>query len=137
MATQEDAIKAVQDKILTVSGINAAPDYAPEQLGGAFPFSVAYPSTGNHSAAVPGVRKFLGSIIIEIHVARKHLPTDIQSVIGFGDSIPAALLADPTLGGVINTFSDIDQEFVELNWGDTQTLGYRFTMNGVKIETNL
>ena len=136
--SQKAAVLAAQAIVRAVSGILAAPDYPPEQMGNSyFPFVVAYPGDGTHAFGVPGERLFLGQIVVEVHVARKDLPNAVQGVIEFGDTIPAALMADSTLVGVVDTFGSVDQTFGELNWGDTQTLGYRFTMQDVKIRTDL
>lgn len=130
------------DIVATVSGIREAPDYAPEQLN-SFPFAVAFPSEGTHQFSVPGERLFLGNIILEIHVTRTDLPNAIMESIGFGDTIPNALFAftktagSLPLNGTCDTFENITQTFGELNWGDTQTLGYRFTITNIKARTNL
>lgn len=139
---QEDAILQVVSIISGLSGIKSAPDYAPEQINGdMFPFAVAYPGTGEHIVGTlvnnTGERKFLGSIVLEIHVARSDLPTAIQASIGFGDSVPNILLKNPTLNGRISTFASITQTFGELDWGDTKTLGYHFVINGVKQLTTI
>lgn len=136
MGTQLAVIQAIQDTVITVTGIREAPDYPPEQIND-FPFAVAFPAEGVHSFSVPGERLFLGSAILEIHVSRADLPTAVENSIGFGDSIPAALMADPTLSGTCDTFEDIQQFFGALNWGDIQTIGYRFTIRNIKIRTNL
>ena len=140
MATQEDAIKAVQDIIGALSGIHGAPDYPPENLN-VFPFVVAYPGDGQHFVGTlvnnTGERKFLGQIIVELHVARKDLPTAVRASIGFGDSIPNLLLKNPTLNSTVSTFRAITQTFGELDWGDTPTLGYRFILEDVKIHTTI
>lgn len=139
---QEDAILEVVNIISDLTGIKSAPDYPPEQINGdMFPFAVAYPGNGVHTVGTlvnnTGERKFLGQIVVEVHVARFNLPTDVQASIGFGDSIPNILLKDPTLNGRISTFGSISQVFGELNWGDTKTLGYQFILNDVKQLTTI
>lgn len=142
MGTQLEIIQAVMDIVGQVSGIREAPDYPPEQLSD-FPFAVAFPGEGDHRFGVPGERLFLGSVILEIHVSRVDLPVAVQNAIGFGDTIPNALMkfvktpgALP-LNGAADVFEDILQTFGELNWGDTQTLGYRFTITKIKARSNI
>ena len=142
MSTQEDAILEVVSIVSQVSGIKSAPNYPPEQINGdMFPFAVAYPGNGTHIVGTlvnnTGERKFLGEIVIEIHVARLDLPSAVQASIGFGDSIPNILLKNPTLNGTISTFTSITQTFGELDWDSTKTLGYRFILNGVKQLTTI
>jgi hypothetical protein len=145
VGTQLQIIQAVMDLVGAVGGIKEAPDYPPEQLN-SFPFAVAFPSEGTHKIAVPGERMFLGNIILELHVSRVDLPNAVMESIGFGDTIPAALFAYSTsntsplnlpLKGTCDTFESIAQTFGELNWGDTQTLGYRFTITNIKARTNV
>ncbi len=141
MGTQLQIIQAIMDIVGAVSGIKEAPDFAPEQLN-SFPFAVAFPSEGKHSFSVPGERLFLGNVILEIHVSRVDLPNAVMQSIGFGDTIPAALMNFTASGalplkGTCDTFEEISQTFGELNWGDTQTLGYRFTITNIKARTNL
>jgi hypothetical protein len=135
--TQLQIVQAVQDIVSAVSGIREAPDYPPEQLGD-FPFAVAFPGEGVHSFGVVGERLFLGNIILEIHVSRVDLPFAVENVIGFGDTIPNALMkfivtaGGQCLNGTADTFENITQTFGQLNWGETQTLGWRFTLTNVK-----
>ena len=141
MGTQLQIIQAIMDIVAAVPGIREAPDYPPEQLAD-FPFAVAFPSEGTHNFAVPGERLFLGNVILEIHVSRVDLPLAVQNSIGFGDTIPNALMNFTTagslpLGGTADTFENIQQTFGELNWGDRQTLGYRFTITNIKARSNL
>ena len=138
--TQQAAILAVVDIVGAISGIQEAPDYPPENIS-VFPFAVAYPGDGEHIVGTlvnsTGERKFLGQIVVEVHVARADLPSAVQSSIGFGDSVPNALLKNPTLNGTVSTFQSITQTFGELDWDEVKTLGYRFIINGVKIQTTI
>jgi hypothetical protein len=136
MGTQLQIIQAIMDAVAQVSGIREAPDYPPEQLSD-FPFAVAFPSEGTHNFGVVGERMFLGNVILEVHVSRVSLPLAVENSIGFGDTIPNKLMTDPTLGGTCDTFENIAQTFGELNWGDTQTLGYRFTLVNIKARSNI
>ncbi len=142
MATLDDAIGEIQADIRALDGIRAAPDYAPEQMN-AFPFSVVYPGSGEFTSDVPGGMKGLHSITIELHVARKDLPRDIAKAMPFVQSIPNALLkavatqGGDRFGGTIDTFGRITYEFGPLDWGATQTIGWRFRMEGVKIKGDI
>jgi hypothetical protein len=142
MGTQLQIIQAVMDIVGAVSGIREAPDYPPEQLSD-FPFAVCFPGEGTHSFSVPGERLFLGNVILEVHVSRVDLPVAVQNSIGFGDTIPNALMkftvttGSLPLNGACDTFENVTQTFGELGWGDTQTLGYRFTITNIKARTTL
>jgi len=134
--TLQSVINAIQDACLAVSGIKGAPDYAPEAIN-VFPFVTTYPGEGTLQFGTVDEMKALHDVIVEVHVARKDLPFDIQAVSGYVDSIPAALLSDPTLAGTCDTFQSIRYQFSVLGWGTQQTIGYRFRVLGVKIRTTL
>lgn len=136
MGTQLQIIQAVMDLVGSVSGIREAPDFPPEQLSD-FPFAVAFPGEGTHKFGVVGERMFLGNVVLELHVSRVDLPVAVQNSIGFGDTIPNKLMANPTLNDTADVFENVTQTFGELNWGDTQTLGYRFTITNIKARTNI
>ena len=132
----QTVIDEVQAICRTVSGIKGAPSYAPEQIN-LYPFAVAYPGDGEVEFGALGEMKALHNVIVEVHVARKDLPVDLQRVSGFVDSIPAALMDDPTLGGSCDTFQSIRYRFSQLGWGGVETIGYRFTVVNVKVRTEL
>jgi hypothetical protein len=136
MATLQDAINAIQDVVGGVSGIRSAPDYAPDQLS-TFPFALAFARTGTFEVGPVGMGKGLHTIVVEVHVARKDLPRDIQAAMAFSDAVPLALLADTTLGGVVSTFTNIRYEFGPMLWGKLETLGFRFYVEGIKLQTGL
>jgi hypothetical protein len=142
MGTQLQIVDAVMAIVGQVTGIKEAPTKPPEQAAD-FPFAVAWPGEGTHGSGVVGERKFIGNVILEIHVSRVDLPVAYENVIGFGDSIPNALLkfmithgALP-LNGTADTFEDIQQTFGELGYGDTPTIGFRFTIRNIKARTNI
>jgi hypothetical protein len=133
-----DAIAQVQTTVLTVTGIKAAPSVPPEQLSGEFPFSVAYPGEGNWTEAVAGLKQILAAIVVEIHFQRGDLPSDVTAALGYGDSIPNALfkkLGTDKFGGTISAFSNIRYTFGSMDWGSIKTIGWRFFLEGVKIQS--
>jgi hypothetical protein len=135
MATLQDAIAYVQTLVGGVSGIRAAPEYPTEDIN-IFPFAMAYSGGGTWEISA-GRAKGLHTIVIEIHVARQDLPRDTHALMAFSDSIPQALLSDPTLGGNIATFGTIRYTFGQLGWAGIQTLGFRFYIDNVKMEAAL
>ena len=132
--TLQSAISAVQAIVGAISGIRKAPDYPPEQLN-VFPFAVAYSGGGNWTFGPAGDKRGLHNIVVEIHIQRKDLPRDVSTAMGYSDSIPNNLMKSPTLSGTCDTFAGISYTFGALNYGETQTLGFRFTITGVKIQS--
>ena len=140
MTTLQQAIDAIQDDLGALTGIRGAPDEPPEKIT-VFPFIVVYASSGEWRSDVPGNKIGLHVITIEIHVARKDLPRDVEKAMAYSESIPNAMLkAVATVGGdkfasTISTFSRITYTFGPMDWGDLKTLGFRFRLEGVKMQS--
>ena len=126
MATLQQAIAAIQAKALALEGMREAPDYAPEQLN-VFPFAVTYAGSGRWEQ-MAGWKRGLHTVVTEIHIARKDLPRDISTAMPYCETFPNSLLADPTLGGVIDAINDVSYVFGPLDWGQTKTIGFRFSI---------
>jgi hypothetical protein len=135
MSDVDDVIKGIMDIVGAVSGIRAAPDYPPESIN-VFPFAVCYPGTGRIIIEPAGVMKGLHEIVLEIHVARKDLSRDVQAAIPFVDSIPLALCGDVTFGGTTSTWGAIRYQFMPLGWNGVETIGWRFWIESVKVQTS-
>lgn len=134
MADLSAVIAQVATKLAAVSGIRKAPANPEEQMN-VFPFAVVYPGDGESTFGVPGERLSLDSIVIEVHIARKDLPRDVATSLPFADSVPNALMSDMITtqwAGTIDTFESIGWTFTSLGWGGIETLGFRFTVNGIK-----
>ena len=134
--TLQAVITAAQALVATIPGILQAPAYAPEQIS-EFPFSVAYAGDGSWEFGAGGGMKGLLSVVIEIHVARLDLPTDLSLVMGFADLVPAKLLATPTISGTCSTFEKIDYSFSPMGYGAVETIGFRFVIQNIKLLSNL
>lgn len=134
--TVQAAVIALQELVGDVTGIKGAPSYPPDSLN-IFPVAAAYPAQGSLNFGVAGEMKGLHNLVVEVHVRRTNLATDVQAVIGYIDSVPDAVMADPTLSGTVSTFERIDYTFGKLSWGDQETFGIRFTLVNVKIRSDL
>lgn len=134
--TIQAAIGGLQAIVGAVTGIKGAPSYAPEQLGVDM-VAVCYPGEGEISIRVASEMQGLHDLVLEIHAARKNLPTDIAALIGFGDTVPKAILNDTTLGGNADTFGSIGYKFGTMTYNGQPTIGWRFTVKAVKIRSNL
>ena len=131
-------IAEIQDEVGSVTGIRVAPDYPPDDLS-IFPFAVCYPAMGTLIQEPPELMTGLHDIVIEIHVARKDLPRDVESVIGYVDTIPLELFGAiyNSAFSTIRTFEQIDYTFGVLDWtgtGEGTTIGWRFTLRAVKTQ---
>ena len=128
------AIDDVQNTVAGLTGIRAAPHEPPESLN-VYPFCVAYAGSGSWEYGPMGDKKGIQNIVLELHVARKDLARDIAAAMAYCESIPNAIMADPTLGGTVNTISGpIVYTFGALSWAGTDTLGFRWTIP-VKLQS--
>lgn len=133
--TTQAVIEKVQDIIGALAGISAAPDYPPDSLN-AYPFVLAYQGAAEYKYNTPQDMKTLTNIDIELHISRKNLPTDVKRAMQFADTIPAALLADTTLGGTCSTFELVlSTGLIPMTYAGTETIGIRFTLQNVKLLT--
>ena len=132
--TLQDAIEQVQVIMTAVTGIRSAPELPPEQIN-QFPFAVAFPGEGEFTIEMGALMDGIHSIILELHIARKDLPRDVDKAGAYVDSIPKALWSNPTLNGRIRWFKRISYKFGPLGWGNMDTLGIRFTIHEVEIAT--
>jgi hypothetical protein len=130
-----DAIKDIQYTISSIPGIRSAPDDPPEDAT-AYPFVVAYAGSGEFRTGEPaGQMLYLGSIIVDLHVARKDLPRDAEKAMTYHESIPNDILEDTTLGGTISTCGPVScSGLIAMSYGGQDTLGLRFTVQNVKIQ---
>ncbi len=130
----QDAIAAVQVLVKTISGIREAPAYPPEQLE-LFPYAVAYSGGGVWEFGPAGDKKGLHNIVVELHIQRKALARDVSAAMAYSDSIPNILMKNPTLSGTVNTFQSISYTFGPLGYGGIETIGFKFTISNVKMQT--
>lgn len=134
MATLETVLAEAMEVVAAVTGIRSAPSLPTDNFN-ALPFAVGYPKAGISSFGVPGERLCLDSIVIELHVARTDLAGSMDVAFPYADSIPNALhkaYKDDQWDGSIDTFEDVQWEFGNLGWGSLNTIGFRFTVTGIK-----
>ena len=136
--THATAIAAIAAVVESVSGITSAPTYPHEQMNES-PFAVTYVISSEMDIGPIGTRKSLSNIAIDVLVIRRDIALDMEILTPFLDSVPAALLAEVSTGGdifsaTIDTFESLSTEFIpQIDYGSVQMIGYRFTMNNVKI----
>jgi hypothetical protein len=137
MSTTQDVIAHVQKTIRALAGIGAAPDYPPDSLN-VFPFALAYQGASEYKYNTPDDMKTLATIEVEIHFSRQDLSAAIKRAMQYADSIPAALLADTTLGGTCSTFELIESSgIIPLNYNGVDTIGIRYSLRNVKLLTTI
>lgn len=120
-----DVVKQVQIIVRAISGIKGAPADPPETAS-VYPFAVSFLSEDRIEAS-PGCYTHMATIVLELHCTRVNLPIDIQTIMPYADSIPAAIAADTTLGSHVATVRwPILVKLQPMTYGETKTLGLRF-----------
>lgn len=136
MAAIDSVIGELQGRIANLTGIRSAPTEPPETIN-FFPFVVAYPESGIISRMDYHRKKELHNVAIEVHLARKDLPRDYDNAMSYYDNIVNEIVEDPTFGGYAETFDEVTYEFGELGYGNTQTIGWKFIIQNIKIEETI
>lgn len=128
----------VKKRIKALGGISQIDLYPPEKITD-FPFVTIYPGAGAWEYGPAGDKKALYSIVVELHIARKNLPRDAEAAMRYVESIPNALMSNDD-GDTLSTtaFSGLDfSGLIALGYTDADTIGYRWTMQNVKLQTTL
>lgn len=130
-----DAIVEVQNIVGAISGIKAAPDNPPESIN-QYPFALSYAYQGTWER-MSDWKKGIHVIVCEVHFSRQNLPKAIALAMPYCESIPNALLGNPTLNGTVDTiFEQITYNFGFLPWGGQNdvNIGFRFEIK-VKMQS--
>lgn len=138
MSIIQDIVDQLQTEVRGVAGIRAAPNEPPDSLK-AFPFAVCHARSGHYHYGTTDVVNGIHEIWLEVHVARVGLARDVKAVMDFGDTIPMAIFRAYDAGTLtaLETFQGISYEFGPMKWGDVLTLGFRFTIEGVKTQDGI
>ena len=129
------AVAALQAKAAALSGIAYAPDN-PAETSVQLPFAFSYPESQQYDGGYAGYARTLVTIITELHFSRQDLAIGVSQATPYGDSFPAALVADPTLAAAVQaTVFPMTAEFGLLRWGsDAEAhIGWKFHTT-VKLE---
>lgn len=132
MTTLVAAIAAIQDVAGAMSGIRIAPDYAPDAVN-VFPAVICYAARGR-AGGLGGSTSVEAhhTIYCEIHVARKDLARDLETLMPYVETFTNDILEDVTLGAAVDCIDgEITWELLERTMdaaGAVKTLCLRFTI---------
>lgn len=131
-----DAISWLQTQTRALPGVRYAPEYLPDVLAD-FPAVVAYEGPGDFKPGAASEYTALYTINVEVHVSRRDMARDLKTIRPFIKSIPNIPFLDPTLGGNVETYSNVTFSglvgLLPASEGQIPTIGYRFVIQGVKI----
>lgn len=131
MSDIQDVIVLITDKLRALEGVQSAPNVIPDSHGSNC-FFVVWPGPSSIEHGTAGGMKYLESVIVELHVTRGNSMTAAyERAIRYVQTVPHAIfdvLVDNTIA-----FSNISSSgLIPLAWGETQTIGYRWTVNNIK-----
>lgn len=101
------AIAAVQDVMLAQVGVRGGPDFPPDKIAQAEPFSVCMAGPGSIDYSDGLTIYYPMTLRLWLTVAHKDTPRDDAKVIGYGDTVPAALWASLDLAGTVDAIEAI------------------------------
>ena len=128
----ESALSAVVGIVATVTGIQQVPVNPPDTISAAT-VALVYAQSGVIDNGVVGTKKALHIFAVDVLTQRTELARDLARVKPFLDTVPAALLADPTFGGTVLTFESIVYQMIMPEYAGVPMIGYQFSINGIKI----
>jgi hypothetical protein len=135
--TLEAAVTALQALVNSLSGMREAPAYLTE-VPHIFPCARAYPWDGEWTGMGGGWKKSLATIALDIHVARRDMRRDLDTLYPFVDLVGNLLADNPTLSATVDTIKfPVTWSMRSFTWdaaGSVVTVGFRFLIT-VKIET--
>jgi len=135
MPTLAEVVAAIQDVAGAVTGIQSAPDTPPDQIPGAGAIAICFPAGGTVQEVTAG--RLRGDHILHLMVATpaRNLRTDWDRMIGFGDTIPKAILAGGTLSATVLQTTEIPYTFGPMEWAGQQYFGWIFELKVITAGT--
>lgn len=135
MNSLQDIIDEIQDVVADVSGIRRAPDNPPEAMA-VYPFATCFPREGYWTMTPSGMIQGVHTLWLEVHVARKDLPRDTETAIALSKSIPEAIWSAYRNQSFthLKVMQRISYTFGVLDWLGTDTVGFRFMLEGIKTQ---
>jgi hypothetical protein len=134
MTTLATVLGLLQTAMSNITGIKYAPDYPTEQAA-QFPYVVTFPVAFRGQVNTPEDFRMLYDIRVELHIAHKDLYEDVKRLLDFPEAGANALFN--ALVDNNQAHEGIEGGFGKLEWGDTETIGFWWTVLGVKIVTTI
>lgn len=130
--TIREVLTALQEGLEAgLTGLASTPELPPEQAPD-FPMLVLYPGGLRSKGNTPEDHLDLWGVVVEIHVARKDLPVDLETVLTFPDDTLALIYAILKEEGLAHGEITGDP-WGAMAWGDVQTVGFRFKVADIKL----
>ncbi len=126
------ALAAIITTVRGVSGLRKVFDNPPEQVTQE-PMVVVYVASGDVTGGPLQAKRAILSIAVDVIITGSRLDRDIATLAPFLDSIPPALWTDPSFGGAITNFENVQITFLSTDYGGKDVRGYQFLMQNVNL----
>jgi hypothetical protein len=140
--TLQGAVSAIAAKVLTITGVGAAPSNPQENINERI-FALTYLMTNAVEISEIGTKQNLATIAVDLITPLTNLEQDTAALMALIDPIDTALIEEMSTGGdafsgTIDTFSSLMVEFLPFYpYSGVNCIGYRFTLQDVKQKINL
>ena len=115
--------------ILTIAAdVKAAPASPPEGIH-QFPFSLVYIKEFETLGGTYNWDEVIDTIAIEIHLTRQNLPTAYKAALPYRIQILEKLIADPTIGDSVDTFTDLRGLFGFMEYAGIPDIGWQMELD--------
>ena len=123
------AVTNLQTMVLTIAtAIKAAPVGPPESIN-QFPFSLVYIKEFETLGGSYHWDEVVDTIVIEIHFTRQNLPSAYKAALACRIELHEKLIADPTIGDSVDTFTDFRGVFGGLDYAGEQHIGWQMELD--------
>lgn len=125
----ETALTNIQTMIQTIAAeIKAAPVEPPEAIN-QYPFSLVYIKHFETLGGSYNWDELIDTIAIEIHLSRQNLPKAYIAALPYRLQIHEKLIADPTIGGAVETFTDFRGDFGYMEYAEVPDIGWQMELD--------
>lgn len=137
MSDIQDTIELITDKLRALDGVQAAPSVLNDRMPAVGPFFLAWPGPATIDHGATGEALYLESVVVELHVMREpSLVTAYERAIPYAQTVPNAIFR-ALLDNVIQFSGITSSGLVPMAWGEVQTIGFRWTVNGLKTRVTV
>lgn len=119
------AVTQVQTLAAALSGVRSAPTKPPESPS-AYPFAASYIGAVETTKPSATLTISVYTIVTEIHISRKDLGRDIDTLNAYPTAFTAAIWGDPTLAATVDTVLTCTGLYTPLEWGGIETRAWVF-----------
>jgi hypothetical protein len=136
--THQAAVQTALNRLAELAGkvVGVRQSYtAPPNALNVWPASLCYAGEATERTEARTIR-MEQALVCEIHTKRDDLPRAVALLMPYGDSLPALVWADPTLGGTVTKIASVNRTLEwDRNYNGIETLTLVVTVNVIMNRT--